>query len=287
MRLVPGRPPRPRGAGCSASALRRDPQGDVARLLERCIWVPDLEAALSLRTRPAARLARRHGGGRGGHRRGPGAGRPARVGARAAQRLPTELERTAAQLEAPCPNWMRTLSHVDAARRTGSREVQNAREELDAARRARRVAEERERAVARAPRRLPARPPGRRTARACPRSRRSGARRRSRARGAGRASGRATAAEHAAGQTAAGEALTARPTSGAARTEIAALEGRLRALQTVRDARAAEVKSAHARRSEAEEQRRRAEIGLGLDTGRLDELDRRWRAWSEPTRISP
>ncbi len=37
------------GGGWLAGAIRRDPDGQAARLLARCAWVPDLETALALR----------------------------------------------------------------------------------------------------------------------------------------------------------------------------------------------------------------------------------------------
>ena len=37
------------GGGWLAAALRLDPEGHAARLLARCAWVPDLEAALAIR----------------------------------------------------------------------------------------------------------------------------------------------------------------------------------------------------------------------------------------------
>ena len=51
------------GGGRLSEAVRRDPQGDVTRLLERVIWVPELAAALALRmSLPAGwRIATRAG----------------------------------------------------------------------------------------------------------------------------------------------------------------------------------------------------------------------------------
>ncbi len=56
------------GGGSLSEAVRRDPQSEVTRLLERALWVPDINAALKASPRVACWLARRHAGG--GCRRG-------------------------------------------------------------------------------------------------------------------------------------------------------------------------------------------------------------------------
>jgi chromosome segregation protein len=173
-----------------------------------------------------------------------------------------ELERTAAGLDVAVARANETLGRAEQARRTAGIAVHRAREELDAARRARRIAEEQERAVAR-------------SSEAAAREAAWQVAQLERARAA---ADRAQADVAALGESAEapvdGDGDGATAASSGAQTEIAALERRVRALQSVRDARAAEVGASHARRSEAEEQRRRAEIGLGLDMVRLEELDR-------------
>ncbi len=249
------------GGGLLTTALRRDPQGDVARLLARCLWVPDLEAALALRAvlppgwrivTEAGEVVTDDGLVRVGRRESV-------LERRAAAE---ELGRAAAELEATIARANETLSRAEQARGAAGMAVQKAREELDAARRARRITEEQERAAARG-------------SEAAAREAAWQLAQLERARGA---ADRAQSEVAALGETsdpgvAPGDGGGAAPQSSAARTEIVALEGRLRALQSVRDARRAEVGAAHAHRSEAEERRRRAEIGLGLDTARLEELD--------------
>ena len=136
------------GGGLLTSALRRDPQGDVARLLARCLWVPELEAALSLRAAlppgwrvvtPAGEVVTDEGLVRVGRRESV-------LERRAAAE---ELGRAAAELETAIAAATETLSHAERARREPSAAVEKAGEELDAARRARRIAEEQERAAAR------------------------------------------------------------------------------------------------------------------------------------------
>jgi len=250
------------GGGLLTTALRRDPQGDVARLLARCVWVPELEGALSLRAAlppgwrvvtEAGEVVTDEGLVRVGRRESVLERRSASE----------ELGRATGELEAAIAAANETLGHAEQARRTARTAVEKAKEELDAARRSRRIAEEQERAAAR-------------SSEAAAREAAWQLAQLERARAAAERAQSDVAAlvETSGAAVAPGDGGGGPAQSSAARTEIAALDQRVRALKSVRDARAAEVGTAHARRSEAEERRRRAEIGLGLDTARLEELDR-------------
>ena len=247
------------GGGWLAGALRLDPEGHAARLLARCAWVPDLEAALAVRAHlPVGwRLVTRAGvviDDLAVVRPAPGVSTLERRAA--LEEMTRRLTRVAADLEAAASS----VAAAAAARSAADARVAAARDSLDAARRARRLADETDRSAA------------------------SGAENAARERAwqealLGRAQAEAAAAAEesslrtaelqALDEAAAGERPDA--TDSAA---LAALEARAALLRAERDRLAHSAGEARAARDRALEARRRAEIGLGLAEARLEELDR-------------
>jgi chromosome segregation protein len=240
-----------------SSALRLDPDAHAARLLARCAWVPALADALGLREflPPGWRLVTRSGivvDDVGVIRPAPGVSTLERRATR--DEVLRQLERSVDRQDvvsarAAAAANARTAADADSAK---------ARDALDRARRERRVADEADRTAA-------------------------------------------SAAENAARELAWQEALLERAVSDAqaaaadssqrtdelkaldgsddatesspeARTALESLEARVVALRAERDAAAAAAGEARATRDRATEDRRRAEVSLGLAEARLEEL---------------
>ncbi len=247
------------GGGWLAGALRLDPEGHAARLLARCAWVPDLEAALAVRTHlPVGwRLVTRAGvviDDLAVVRPAPGVSTLERRAA--LEEMTRRLTRVAADLEAASISVAATA----AARSAADARVVAARDTLDAARRARRLADETDRSAA------------------------SGAENAARERAwqealLGRAQAEAAAAAEestlrGAELQALDEARTGERPDATDSAALAALEARAALLRAERDRLAHSAGEARAARDRALEARRRAEIGLGLAEARLEELDR-------------
>jgi chromosome segregation protein len=247
------------GGGWLAGALRLDPEGHAARLLARCAWVPDLEAALAIRAHlPVGwRLVTRSGvviDDLAVIRPAPGVSTLERRAA--LDEVTRQLARISAELELATA----TASEAIAAGNATEATVSAARDALDAARRARRMADEADRSTA------------------------SGAENAARERAwqealLERAKGEAASAAEEAGLRAAelrtldegGAGEHHDTTDGSA---LGALEARALALREERDRLARSAGDARAARDRALEERRRAEVGLGLAEARLEELDR-------------
>jgi chromosome segregation protein len=247
------------GGGWLASALRLDPEGHAARLLARSAWVPDVDAALALRSLlPTGwRLVTRSGvivDDMAVVRPAPGVSMLERRAAlddvtRRADGVRAELDVAAA-----------TAAGSEAARLATETRVAETRDALDAARRTRRMADEADRSAASA------------------------------AENASRELAwqealleRATRESAAAAQDAESRASELReldqdgagergsPTD---RQALAALEARVVAARQERDRLARLAGDARAARERVLEEHRRAEVGLGLAEARLQELDR-------------
>ncbi len=247
------------GGGQLGAAIRRDPTGHVTRLLERSVWVPDLAQALALRgslppgwrvTTPRGELVTDDGVVR------------LDTGNEAlelrARRADLERERAAVQVSVAAAEADRgaALTELEAARAA----VAGTRSALDAARKARRVAEERWRGTARAADTAAREQTW--TASQLVRLEQDAA---------------AAAADLASRETEAAPWLDTAVDAGAAdqtRAEMLALEARLGALRGERDRHAAAAGLARRRRDEADDQRRRAEVRLGIDVARLEESER-------------
>ena len=252
-----------RGGGRLADALRRDPRGDVARLVARCVWVPDLESALDLLpvlphgwsvVTLTGEVVRDDGLVRLGKRESVLERRAAAESAAGAVR----------GLEARLGEAVAARDAADATRREARSALERARAAVESARRTRRVADEADRSAARI-----AETAAREAAWQAAQLERIGA--------VAAAAGRELAEMEAA--AAAGRA-TEEQGSGSGtdveryRAQIAAMARRVRELGAARDRRAAEADEARRRRAVAEERHRRAEVGIALDSARLEELDR-------------
>ncbi|MEA2027249.1 MAG: hypothetical protein U9O18_11205, partial [Chloroflexota bacterium] len=247
------------GGGALSAALRLDPDAHAARLLARCMWVPELDDALALRELlpPAWRLVTKAGvvvDDVGVIRPAPGVSTLERRATR--DDVARRLERAGADLESAtlrAAEAQETRGRTDAA-------VSSSRESLDAARRARRVADEADRSAA------------------------------SSAENAARelawqeallerAETEATTAREEARQRAVelkglDDSQAGEGASPDARSALDALESRVAALRVGRDAAAGVAGEARATRDRAMEDRRRAEVALGLAEARVEELDR-------------
>ncbi len=247
------------GGGPLTAALRRDPTGHVSRLLERSAWVPDLPSALAMRAllAPGWRVATIVGElvtDEGVVSLDPGQ-ETLEIRAQHA-----ELGQAIAGLEA-------AVSAAESDRATAAQELEAARSavaasraSLEAARTRRRVAEERLRSVGRAA--DTAAREAAWTSQQLERLERDAA--------AAAADLRSREAEAAAWQ---GTPDTA-DAGDQARAELAALEARGAALRTERERHATATTAARGRRDAAEDVRRRAEVRVGLDLARLEELER-------------
>ncbi|MGD8485055.1 MAG: AAA family ATPase, partial [Chloroflexota bacterium] len=128
------------GGGSLAAAFRLDPESHAARLLGRCQWVPTLDDALGLREQlpPGWRLVTRDGvlvDDLGVIHPAPGISTLERRAAR--DDLTRRIERSQAQLEQASAR----VAAAEDARSACDEAVRDARTQLDATRRARRVAD--------------------------------------------------------------------------------------------------------------------------------------------------
>ena len=247
------------GGGWLAGALRLDPEGHAARLLARCAWVPDLDAALAVRAHlPAGwRVVTRAGmvvDDLAVVRPAPGVSTLER---RAAL---DDVTRQSTRLDADLESAATAAAEAAAARSRADARVAAASVALDAARRSRRLADEADRSAA------------------------SVAENAARERAWQEALlGRAQAEAAAAAEESALRAEELRTldvaTPGERRGTIdtaalQALEARAVTLRAERDRLARSAAESRAVREQALEERRRAEVGLGLAEARLEELDR-------------
>ena len=245
--------------GPLASAVRRDPTGHVSRLLERCAWVPDLDAALAVRpSLPAGwRVATAEGAlvtDEGVVALDPG-GEALEVRARH-----DELRRTVSTLQAAVAAAEADSATASADLEAARTAVATTRAALEPARKARRVAEEQVRGAARA----------------ADTATREGAWAASQVERLGR-DAEAVAAELASREAEAVPWQDIAPDASAgeqSRAEIGALEARMSALRAEQERHAAAAATARRRREEADDVRRRAEVRVGIDVARLDELER-------------
>ena len=239
-------------------AIRRDPARQAARLLARCAWVPDLEAALALRDLlPAGwRLVTRSGvvvDDLGVVRPAPGSSNLERRAARG------DLDRGMARIREALEAAEVRAHEVAAASATAVGGVEAANQALEAARRDRRLADGAARSAASA---------AENAARELAWQEAMLERLVSQA-GLARTEAQARAQDHAALD----ESADADATDPASRAALTALDARLAGLRAERDRAAEVVTSARAARELALEGQRRAEIGLGLAETRLEELD--------------
>ena len=258
------------GGGALAAAIRRDPAGHVTRLLARAFWVPNLEAALSLRAQlaPGWRLVTRAGElvtDEGLVRVGPAA---------------SQLERQAelrsfhadrARVADEVGGLERARTSAETSRGTSLRALHEARAALEAARRSRRVAEEQERS----------------TGRADEAAARDGAwqsavleRLREQVASAAADLARLEEARPAAAEAVGPATVTGTGAAGLSPSpmpdwerDVAALQANVAALQAARDERASELDALTRRNLAADEARRRAEIAASMDERRLADLE--------------
>ena len=247
------------GGGPLSAAFRLDPESHAARLLGRCAWVPTLDDALSLRDQlaPGWRLVTRDGivlDDVGVIRPAPADSTLERRAAR--DDVARRLERAEAELERATARGEAAIE----AREVATAAVRAAREQLDSARRVRRVADETDRAAASA---------AENAARELAWQEALLERARADA---------ATAAEEATQRAAElstfDEGQTGADVSEQAKAALAALEERVAALRTERDTAARLAGEARTARDRALEDRRRAEVASGLAEARVEELDR-------------
>ncbi len=247
------------GGGSLAAAFRLDPESHAARLLARCVWVPGLEDALALRDQlpPGWRVVTRDGvviDDVGVVRPAPGVSTLERRATR--DELGRRLQRTRLELETATER----ATVAGEGRAAADEAVAAARTALDAARRARRVADETDRSVASAAENA---------------ARELAWQEAVLERAAAEAATVAEAAGQRAAQLAAyDERQTGVSASDEVRAALAAVEARLAALRQERDAAARAAGETRAARDRAMEDRRRAEVALGLAEGRIEELAR-------------
>jgi chromosome segregation protein len=247
------------GGGALSSALRLDPDAHAARLLARCVWVPQLEDALALREQlpPGWRLVTRSGvvlDDLGVIRPAPGTSTLERRATR--DDVARRLERATQQLT----DAVAAAEEAQAARTAAAAVVTDAREALDAARRTRRVADEADRSAASA---------AENAARELAWQEALLERARTEA---------TTAVEEAGQRQAELKALDASDAVEGgdpdARSALEALEARAATLREGRDTAARVASEARAARDRVMEDRRRAEVALGLAETRDEELAR-------------
>ncbi len=246
------------GGGALSGALRLDPDAHAARLLARCAWVPGLDDAFALRELlpPGWRLVTRDGlviDDLGVLRPAPGVSLLERRATR--DEVDRRLERALADL-AGATARAAGAQDVRAAADTATR---SARERLDAARRTRRVADEADRTAASA---------AENAARELAWQEALLERARDEASAAA-----AEARQRSAELRDLDESQVGEDASPEARTALEALEARTAALRRERDTAADVAAETRAVRDRAMEERRRAEVGLGLAEARLEELD--------------
>ena len=247
------------GGGALAGALRLDPDAHAARLLARCVWVPDLHDAVRLRDQlpPGWRVVTRAGtviDDVGVIRPAPGVSTLERRATR--DEVVRRLEQAQGETDAATRNAEAALEAREAAESA----VVAARQRLDAARRERRIADESDRAMASAAENA---------------ARDLAWQEALLERAEGEA---ATAAEESRQRATELETLDASGTSDdrspEARSALEALEARVASLRVERDAAASAAGEARAARDRAMEDRRRAEVSLGLAESRVEELGR-------------
>ena len=247
------------GGGALSAAFRLDPDAHAARLLARVQWVPTLDHAFALRELlpPGWRLVTRDGivvDDVGVMHPAPGVSTLERRANR--DEVARQAERANAELETAAARATETAEARTAADAT----VRTAREALDAARRARRVADETDRSAASA---------AENAARELAWQEALLERAQTEA-----ATAREEAATRAAELTAFDKGQTGEGASDDARAALEALEVRVAALRRERDVAANVAGEARAARDRAMEDRRRAEVALGLAEARVEELDR-------------
>jgi chromosome segregation protein len=245
------------GGGALSSALRLDPDAHAARLLARFVWVPELDDALTLREHlpPGWRLVTRGGAvidDLGVIRPAPGTSTLERRASR--DEVVRRLERAQAQQASAAERAEAALE----ARSAAAAAVSGAREALDAARRTRRVADETDRSAASA---------AENAARELAWQEALLERARTEATTATEEAAQRTAELSDLDAAAAGEGA-----SPDARSALEALEARVASLRSERDNAAAVAGEARAARDRAMEDRRRAEVALGLADARIEEL---------------
>ena len=248
-----------RDGGTLGGALRRDPTGHVSRLLERCVWVPDLDAALALRPSlaPGWRVVTVSGElvtDEGVVALDPGNDTlEVRARHEELRRSVTALEAAVIAAEA---DRAVAATDLDGARANAA----TSRAALEPARKALRVVEEQLRGVTR-------------TADAALREQawaESQVERLER-------EAAAAAADRASREAEAAPWHDVTPDAGGAehsRAEIKALDARLVALRDEQERHAAAAAVARRRRDEADDLRRRAEVRVGIDVARMAELER-------------
>ena len=246
------------GGGALAAAFRLDPDAHAARLLARVLWVPTLDEAFALRELlpPGWRLVTRDGivvDDLGVMHPAPGVSTLERRAVR--DEVVRRVERVTAELEMAGQRAQATAQ----ARTDAEAAVRTARETLDRARRARRVADETDRAAASA---------AENAARELAWQEALLERARAEA-----ATATEEAGQRAAELTAFDASQTGAGASDEARSALEALETRVAALRSERDVAAEVAGEARAARDRAVEDRRRAEVALGLAEARVEELD--------------
>lgn len=246
------------GGGSLVTAVRRDAIGHARRLLGRSVWVPTLDDALGLRSSlaPGWQVATPDGvlvTADGVVSLAPG--RDAlQVRAQHAEMAATVRSLSEAVVVAEADRVA-----ADQAVRAARDAADRARQTLEPARAARRVAEERRRGASR-------------TADSTTRERAWAETQLERARQeAAAADAELTTRE--AEATAWQDGGVAATGTDETRAAVAALEARIAALRTERDRHAVAATAARTRRETAEDQRRRAEVRVALDSTRLEELD--------------
>jgi chromosome segregation protein len=247
------------GGGWLSGALRLDPEGHAARLLARCAWVPDLAAALMLRTDlpPGWRLITKAGvvlDDLGVIRPAPGVSMLER------RAVLDEVRRGLGRVRSELESAAGTAAEAATGRGAAEVRVGVARESLDAARRSRRLADEGDRTAASAA---------------------ENAAREQAWQEALLDRARAEAAAAAEEARLRAEELRMLDEAGAEGGEgrvdqaaLSALDLRIAGLRDERDGLARRAAEARGARELALEDRRRAEVGLGLADARLEELDR-------------
>jgi chromosome segregation protein len=247
------------GGGALSSAFRLDPDAHAARLLARCAWVPSLDDALALRDQlpPGWRVVTRDGvviDDVGVIRPAPGVSTLERRATR--DEVVRRLERVQAELETATTRAVEAR-HAGSAVGTA---VHTARDALDASRRARRVADETDRSVASA---------AENAARELAWQEALLERAQSEA-----ATAREEAGQRSEELKAFDDGQTGDGSSDEASNALKALEARVATLRGERDVAAGVAGESRAARDRAMEDRRRAEVALGLAEARIEELDR-------------
>ncbi len=246
------------GGGPLSAALRLDPDAHAARLLARCAWVPRLDDALALRELlpPGWRLVTRDGvviDDLGVLRPAPGVSLLERRATR--DEVDRRLERALVDLAGATAR----AAAAQDARVVAATATRSARERLDGARRGRRIADEADRSAASAAENA---------------ARELAWQEALLERARDEASAAAAEARQRAAELADLDASQAgEDADPGARSALEALEARAAVLRRERDAAADVAAEARAVRDRAMEERRRAEVGLGLAEVRLEELD--------------